>query len=258
MRQTISFRVGKLALDFKKSFLDSAFPPHCITCETIILKARRKFLLCPFCRDSLPLISGPVCDQCGAPLPEHSQAQGSCFSCSGRKLYFDSAICVGIYKGLLRKLVLRAKDSKYEHMAAVLAKLAWEETGGRLQLEKPDIIVPIPMHWRRRALRGVNSAELLAKTIAMNLHIPTKKRLLQRCKNTPPQAGLPQKERFSNVRGAFMQRRGYALKAAHVLLVDDILTTGATSSEAARILKSNGAKRVTVLAVARSLPANTT
>lgn len=117
---------------------------------------------------------------------------------------------------------------------------------------KPDIAVPVPMHWKRQLTRGTNSAEILAMEIARNLGIPAVPRLLTRCRNTLPQKDLQPKERIGNVRGAFRLTTGYAIQGARVLLIDDILTTGATCRETAGVLRRAGARSVIVAVLARA------
>ncbi len=130
--------------------------------------------------------------------------------------------------------------------------LLWLRRGAPLVALQADLLVPIPMHWRRRLLRGANSPELLADRLARRLGVPVANRLLIRCRNTKPQADLKPKERFGNVRGAFRTAKGYGLQGARVVLVDDVLTTGATCSEGAKVLKQAGASMVGVAVVARA------
>jgi predicted amidophosphoribosyltransferase len=110
------------------------------------------------------------------------------------------------------------------------------------------------MHWRRRFLRGTNSAAVLAEALADKLQLPLRRRLLRRRRYTRPQFSLSPPERRANVRGAFSVGAGYPLQEAHVLLVDDIMTSGATCNEAARTLRKAGARRVTVVVAARAGP----
>jgi ComF family protein len=115
-----------------------------------------------------------------------------------------------------------------------------------------ELIVPVPMFWARRLARGTNSPEIVADCLGRSLGVPVGRRVLCRCRNTMPQAGLLPRERFRNVRGAFRVRAGYHLDGRRVLLVDDILTTGATCSEAAKVLKQAGATLVAAVVVARA------
>ena len=135
-----------------------------------------------------------------------------------------------------------------------LARLALRRLRPRLTTERVDVVVPVPMHWSRRAVRRTNAAEIVGQIVARSLGVPCASRMLRRRRNTMPQFTLPRSERFPNVRDAFVQRTSYHLRDARVLLVDDILTTGATCSDASRALRTVGAVHVDVLALARSLP----
>jgi predicted amidophosphoribosyltransferase len=120
-------------------------------------------------------------------------------------------------------------------------------------LVRADVVVPVPMHWRRRLVRGTNSAAVLAEILASRLRAPLAAGLLRRRKYTKPQFECTPPQRWDNVRRAFSVASGYHLDDAHVVLVDDILTTGATCSEAARELRRCGAMCVTVVVAARSI-----
>lgn len=117
--------------------------------------------------------------------------------------------------------------------------------------ERFDAIVPMPLHWRRRWERGFNQSELLAREIGWRWNAPVRK-IVRRVKSTVPQAGLTNAKRRLNVAGAFEARGNARLKGARVLLVDDVLTTGATAAACARALKRAGARHVALLAVART------
>jgi predicted amidophosphoribosyltransferase len=134
-----------------------------------------------------------------------------------------------------------------------MAEMLWQQRHEKLLAAGPDLVAPVPMHWSRRFVRGTNSATLLAEVTARRMKIPAVLRLIKRLRNTPPQFTVPPYRRAKNVRRAFLVRPRPLLKGAHVLLVDDVLTTGATCSEAARTLKAAGASRVTVAVIARSL-----
>jgi ComF family protein len=159
-----------------------------------------------------------------------------------------------LYNGELREVVLRTKRLSCEPLATALGQLLAERRGDELAGFRPDLIVPIPMHWWRRFWRGVNNAEILAHCLGRRLGQPVARRLLIRRRPTRPQKDLRPEERFANVRDAFRLRPGEAARCrgSHVLLVDDILTTGATSSEAARMFKRAGAAAVAVAVLARA------
>jgi predicted amidophosphoribosyltransferase len=168
--------------------------------------------------------------------------------------------------------VLRTKRLTHESLTKALGRLLAERRGAELATFHTDLIVPIPMHWGRRLWRGVNNTQLLAEELGRRLGKPVAHRLLLRRRPTKPQKDLLLPERFANLHGAFRLRserhafgtlrlpfraahgmcRIHGCKGSHVLLVDDILTTGATCSEAARVLKAAGAAAVAVAVLARA------
>ncbi|TWU29449.1 DNA utilization protein GntX [Bythopirellula polymerisocia] len=176
----------------------------------------------------------------------------TCPRCETDKLHFDNTFALGPYEGLLRDLVLRMKNERSEKLGRLFACLLEERWGEKLQSLPIDAVVPIPMTPLRRLIRGTNPPEVVARKIASSmgwLHLP---HLLTRRRNSLPQHGLSRPGRFRNIRGGLSVPRGYHLEFPHILLVDDVLTTGATCSEAARTLKRRGASLVTVLVVGRT------
>lgn len=162
-------------------------------------------------------------------------------------------VAFGIYEGLLRHLILGAKHPWGEATARSLADALWELRGDDLRQRPIDVVCPVPMHWRHRLWRQANSAEALAQRLAAHLGKPYRQRLVRKRRSTTKQALLPRTERLTNLRGSFVARLGRKYRHCHVLLVDDVLTTGATCSEAAKVLKRAGAVDVTVAVIARSL-----
>lgn len=168
-------------------------------------------------------------------------------------MWFDETVALGQYDGLLRDWLLKMKDGRGESLTLAIAELIWQQQLERLAATRPDVVVPVPMHWRRRWMRGTNSAAVLAERLSQRLRVPLAVDLLRRTRHTPPQFSLPPSERPANVRNAFAVRPGYHFEEARVLLVDDILTTGSTCSAAARALKQAGAKHVAVAVAARTI-----
>ncbi len=216
--------------------------------------------LCRRCHDSLNLQMGSVCKRCAAQVPAYSHHANSCLHCTEPRLWFDQTFALGPYEGGLRKLVLRMKQDKSETIAETLGKLLYHQLTGAGQSDMirsatfptKTMVVPIPMHPIRQITRGTNSAVALAKTIGRLWRLPVAYRLLKRKRNTLLQKGLSKSLRFANLRGGISVKRGYPLGPYHIVLVDDILTTGATCSEAARVLKQAGASTVTILTIART------
>lgn len=250
-------RAVRLARD---AALDLVFPAACAGCGAemdaeVASSPRQSF--CETCLEAMTLFSGIVCRQCGVPVPAGTQASqenpANCPRCRGPKLWFDEAIAAGEYTGRLRELLLRMKSREGDAVSMAIGQLWWQNCSERLAAVGADVVAPIPMHWRRRVSRGTNSAAVLAEVLAARLRVPHAAGLLRRRRHTKPQSGLPATQKWLNVRGAFSLRAGYYLQGANVLLVDDILTTGATCSAAARALKRSGAEKVMVAVVARSL-----
>jgi predicted amidophosphoribosyltransferase len=243
------------------------FPPTCVSCESELDSAQRATTdvpLCELCLERIEFFSEPVCERCGAPVPfrraanedgEKSKRRATyvgCYRCRGRKMWFDATIALGHYEGRLRDLLLRMKAHSGDGVSLALGRLIWQRCGERLVACNADVVAPIPLHWRRRIAHRTNSASVLAEVLSSQMDIPRADGLLRRTRSTLRQFDLNPPKRWENVRRAFAVRAGYHLRDAHVLLVDDILTTGATCSEAAKALRAAGAARVTVAVVARA------
>jgi predicted amidophosphoribosyltransferase len=144
------------------------------------------------------------------------------------------------------------KQAEGDPLSLAVGQLLWRQCSERLTAAGPHVVVPIPLHWRRRLAHRTNSAALLAEVLADRLRLPLAAGLLRRRRHTIRQFDLTPPQRCENVRNVFSIRGGYHLRKARVLVVDDILTTGATASEAARALRKAGAEHVTVVVVARA------
>jgi ComF family protein len=144
------------------------------------------------------------------------------------------------------------KHTNGEPLAAALGNLWAAHASDRLRQLAADVVVPVPLHWWRRWWRGYNQSEALAKVLAAHLHLPLQCRWLRRIRNTPRQVQQTPAERPTNVRGAFRATKLAKFRSKTVLLVDDVLTTGSTASEAAGALRDAGAARVIVAVLARS------
>lgn len=167
--------------------------------------------------------------------------------------HFERVICLGPYDGLLRELILRLKQAAGEGVAEVLGQLWVEHSRDRLRELGGDFVIPVPLHWRRRWARGYNQSAILADCLARNLGLPCRPRWLRRIRFTPSQTEQSASTRRDNVRDAFRACPHPALKGRTVLLVDDVVTTGSTASEAARALRNAGAGQVVVAALAHAV-----
>jgi len=237
---------------FGRGLLNLALPPRCLLCDDH-LSHEAMISLCLKCTQAIAPELGECCDRCGAILPEGVIPAEGCPACKNFSLKFDAVYPLGRYQGALRELVLKSKRLSSEAVSLTVGRLLALRLGEKLAKFRADAVLPIPMHWAKRLLRGVNSPELLADCLARKLGIPVV-RTLVRCRYTGPQKDLLPRERFRNVRGAFRLRRSDQKRwqDSRLLLVDDILTTGATCSEVARLLKQAGAATVAVAVVARA------
>lgn len=177
---------------------------------------------------------------------------GQCPRCDQLRPHFDAAVRLGRYEGALRAAVLRIKRADEAALATALGELLIHSARVQLTEFKVDVVVPVPMHWTRRAWRGANSPETIAQRLAAQLRLPMRTNLLSRRRRTSPQASLSPRQRKANVRGAFRAAKHRDLPGARVLLVDDIMTTGATLNEAAKMLSKAGAGFVAVAVIARA------
>jgi ComF family protein len=143
------------------------------------------------------------------------------------------------------------KDGKGEGLAEMLGRVFQDKKKEPLSIAKIDVVVPVPLHWRRRWTRGYNQSAALGREIAASLAVGFEPRLLVRVRHTPQQVQPSASARKENVRGAFRVKRYARLEGRTVLLVDDVLTTGSTAGEAARTLREAGAKKVILAVLAR-------
>jgi ComF family protein len=204
--------------------------------------------VCAAClKDPAPLAAEFFCLNCRTPFLNSFplDSAGRCMLCRTGQRGFDDAFCYGAYEGTLRRLIHLFKYNGMRRLAQPLGALLADALPRDRQF---DLVTAVPLHWRRRWQRGFNQAALLAKQIARARHIPARN-VLRRGSATRAQAGLSNSQRRENVSGAFRARR--RLNGLRILVVDDVMTTGATASACARALKKAGAKSVSVLALAR-------
>jgi len=160
---------------------------------------------------------------------------------------------LGDYRSYLRQAVLWMKRHPYEPLTRAVGVLLAERVASELGQWQPNLVIPVPMHWWRRLKRGTNTARVLAGAVAQRLALPMSTKVLRCRRKSRKQGTLRPDERLRNIRGAFCISSGYDITDKRLLLIDDILTTGATASEAARMLRRAGAAGVAVAVVARGI-----
>ncbi len=227
---------------------DALLPPQCLACRARVEVPGQ---LCARCWRGVAFIEGAGCAICGYPFG-HDHGPGTlCGACLARPPVYDSARAVLRYDEASRVLILALKYRDRLEGAGSFG--AWMARAGAEMLAGADLVAPVPLHRWRLFSRRYNQAALLAQGVARAAQIETVPDLLTRTRPTPPQHGRNRRARFANVRGAFAVRTQYRSRVGdcRVVLVDDVMTTGATVEACARSLRRAGAARVDVLTLAR-------
>lgn len=248
---TTTRRLRSALLSTGRAGLDLIYPPVCTCCSAELESSEDGLLLCGTCRNDL-VSPKMACPACGLTVPASNMSIADCSQCRENRNRFRGVARLGTYEGLLRSSVLRMKHAAERPLACALARLLLSVQNKMLQGFQADVVVPVPMHWRRRLWRGMNSPAIVAEQIAAALSLPCAAHILRRSRATRPQAELPPTRRRQNVRGAFKAPAHQDLSGARVLLVDDIMTTGATCNEGTRALLARGAAYVAVAILARA------
>ncbi len=227
--------------------IDFIFPPQCPYCSEVIDRSQ---ILCDKCFKQIQFIRGCKCYLCGRPLPlTDTNEKLLCPNCLEKRKIYDIARSVFIYDSFSRYAILKLKNA--DRMDLRHFFVHYMLIAGQDIIEKSDLIVPIPLHWRRRLKRKYNQAGILAELLAKKTGKPYKPSLLIRNRHTPSQGRKTHKERKQNVNNAFEINIKENIKDLSILLIDDVLTTGATAEACAKVLKRNGAKAVYILTIAQ-------
>lgn len=191
------------------------------------------------------------CQKCAASVFANNPLNDRCPLCQNLDLRFDTTVSVGNYRGLLQQLVVEMKNQHNEQLAVQLGRLLGFHILNADFFDKLDLVVPVPTHWWRRVKRGFHGTDILGQSLAAVCDLAYSNRALKCQRRTKKQGMLSTAGRFRNVRNAFAVRPSESVVGMSVLLIDDVMTSGATVSEAARILLNQGAREVYVGVVAR-------
>lgn len=243
--------LGRFFAHAGRTVLDAVLPPLCLSCSEIVETPGG---LCAACWPGFAFIAPPYCARCAHPFAQQVDATALCGACAARPPPYRRARAALVYDDKSRKLVLPFKHGDRTDIARACG--AWMARAGADLLADADLVAPVPLHWRRLFTRRYNQAQLLAR-IAVAAAPSTRARLvpdlMRRRRWTGSQSGLAPKQRHDNVRRAFDLNPRWASQVAgkSVLLIDDVLTTGATLETCTRVLQRGGARHVDVLTLAR-------
>src|ERR1043166_4389220 len=225
------------------------YPAVCSVCGESV---RAGEYLCNQCDAKAVRIVAPFCEQCSEPFEGAIPSEFACANCAHRTIHFDAAVSAYRGRGIVREIIHEFKYARQIHLRHLVAR--WLHAAlddERIRGSRFDIIVPVPLHPTRQRERGFNQASLLAALLSEQNSIPSQP-LLERIRYTTTQTALDRSERMENLHNAFRLRKNADVRGLQVLLIDDVLTTGSTLSECARILKRAGALSVHTATAARA------
>ncbi len=245
-------RMGRRLRHLLRFGTDLLLPPACNFCGIELPSLAEPPLFCGPCREAFLSMPEAVCQRCAAPTAP-GQVADDCPRCRDRRYHFQAALALGVYQGPLREAVIRMKQRMHEPLTLSMGQLLADRVREHLTDSPPDLLAAVPSYWLKRLWRGFNGPDLLVEAMGGRLDVPVADDVIICRRRTQKQGTLMPSERAANVRGAFMFNTDYDIAGSHLLLVDDIMTTGSTASEAARMLRRAGAARVTVAVVARGV-----
>lgn len=228
---------------------DWAWPRACYLCGERITDDRQ-LCVCDGCEPKLTADPHPTCPRCSSTVGPHVDTAGGCPKCRNVTFRFTGVTRLGVYDGLLREAVLKTKQPGGEGVAETLGHLFAAARLLPLKTVAPDVVVPVPLHWRRWWGRRHNQAEGIARGVACVLRVPVAGRVLWRVRYSPLQSSGSREQRWANAERAFRRAPWGSVSGLRVLLVDDVLTTGATADAAADALRRGGAAQVHVAVLA--------
>jgi ComF family protein len=227
------------------------YPKTCFSCRKKLAEKADDGFLCSQCRGKIKKNLPPFCVSCGRQLEKRWLAKNVCPACQKKKLHFDRAFSPCVYDGVIKELIHKFKYNGKEHLGLPLSRIMVDFIKEyRLPIDYIDCIIPIPLHKARLREREFNQAQILGRHIAEEFKKDILADAIERYRHTKTQTDLEIDERFLNVRDSFRIAQPEAIEGKNVLVIDDVLTTGATSSEVAAALKEAGAKMVFVLTLA--------
>lgn len=233
---------------YKENFIHLLFPPRCPICDKVLFSSilAPQELVCPSCRRKPEYVQEPVCKKCGKLL--ENQRQEYCYDCQKHPGEFIQGKALWVYQGEVKQSIYRFKYQARREYARYYGRELVRVYGRWARERKIEGLVPIPLSKKRKRQRGFNQAELIAREFSRGTGIPVYGSLLIRVRNTKAQKELNDQERKNNLKKAF-KTRANKVQLDHILLIDDIYTTGSTMNEAACELKRSGIAEVYCLSI---------
>ena len=233
------------------------YPAACVGCEQSLARTPKlvdedfRSSWCDDCWELLPESWQRGCPKCGAFIKRPESFGDRCALCHDIPLKFDSAVALGNYQGMLKRLVLDFKNELNEQLAFQLGRLLGLRLMQNEFFDHADVLLPVPIHWQRRFQRGFHAAAVIAEGVHAITGVPVGEGLVCCDRLTKKQGTLAGPKRFANVKNAFKPRPMVSLAGSRIIIVDDVMTSGATLAELAKILRSAGAESVHCGVVAR-------
>ena len=233
----------------RRTLLDMLYPRTCAGCGKLAAPEPGHF--CWDCQAKVVYVQSPYCSICGDPVEGRVDGSFVCYACSESTPFFDRARSAVRYRGVMQDVLQEFKYREGLWMRPDLVRILEACAATHYDMDEIDAVTFVPLYPARHRQRGYNQAEVLAGLLAKSIRKPLLKYCLARIKPTQTQTHLTARDRVTNVKGAFKTRWLSRLNGRRILLVDDVMTTGATVNECSRVLKAGGAARVVVVTVAR-------
>lgn len=246
------FSFGKEVRAYWQSFIRLVYPASCPVCKIPLLLYEA--YLCSSCVLKIKAVNHRNCVKCARALPPYGPSRNVCATCLNHRPFYRRGYAILKYESPVKTIFHEIKFQNKPWLLKVFASLVQEFTVSHPAFTAYDVMIPIPLDGQKVRERGFNQAEMIARMVQRS--VPENKieirNLIQKRKKTLPQSQLKRHDRLKNLNGAFSIKNPHEIKGKHVLLIDDIFTTGSTINECAKLLKENGAECVDFFTLARS------
>jgi len=236
---------------FINNFIDVLYPKCCRICHQRLKTNSVDNLICIDCWSKIKKNVPPFCRRCGRTIKNNCFLKNICPQCQRTDFAFDRAFSPCVYEGVVKELISQFKYKGNDYIGTSLSRLLIDFVEDyNLELKLFDLIIPVPLHPKKLREREFNQAQILSKCLADKFGMELSTNNLIRVRDTSTQTDLTDRERWRNMEGSFTVRNGSHLKRKNILLIDDVLTTGATCCEASHALKEAGVAVIFVLTLA--------